>query len=92
LTKHLRIAGLVQGVGYRAAFARRAQALKLYGWVRNRTDGSVEAVVHGPDNILDEMIDWAHHGPAGARVTTVSVVEADDRTPAAAQFEIRPTA
>jgi acylphosphatase len=47
LAKHLIITGLVQGVGYRASFEARARALKLSGWVRNRADSSVEAIVRG---------------------------------------------
>jgi acylphosphatase len=91
LARHLRIVGIVQGVGYRAAFARKADALKLSGWVRNRLDGSVEAMISGAADTLDQMTDWARHGPAGARVSAVSVTEAADTVVPVNQFEILPT-
>lgn len=78
MAKHLRITGLVQGVGYRATFARQARALGLPGWVRNRQDGSVKATVTGDAQALKRIIAWAEHGPAGARVRCVAVTEVDD--------------
>ncbi|HEY3047938.1 MAG TPA: acylphosphatase [Polaromonas sp.] len=92
MAKHLRIVGLVQGIGYRAAFAEQAHALKLSGWVRNRLDGSVEATVAGEALALKHIIDWAGHGPAGAQVRTVSVVEVDDALVTDRTFHIWPTA
>ncbi|WP_332776592.1 acylphosphatase [Polaromonas sp.] len=92
MAKHLRIAGLVQGIGYRAAFAAQAHALKLSGWVRNRLDGSVEATVAGDALALENIIDWAGHGPAGAQVRSVSVVEVDDALVTDGKFHIGPTA
>lgn len=68
----LRIRGLVQGVGYRNALLREATRLGLSGWVRNRSDGSVEALVAGPAPALDELIAWARRGPPAARVGEVS--------------------
>jgi acylphosphatase len=73
--RQLRIHGRVQGVGYRWAMARHAHAMGITGWVRNRSDGSVEAVVAGSAEQLPAIIDWARRGPAGARVTTVEVTE-----------------
>ena len=78
MAKHLRITGLVQGVGYRATFARQARAFGLSGWVRNRQDGSVEATVTGGAQALARIIAWAGHGPAGAQVRSVAVTEMDD--------------
>jgi acylphosphatase len=78
MAKHLRIVGLVQGVGYRASFEAQARALQLSGWVRNRVDGSVEAMVSGDADALGEIIDWARRGPRAARVDEVSVAEIDD--------------
>lgn len=80
MAKHLCITGMVQGVGYRAAFEAQARALNLSGWVRNRTDGSVEAMVHGDAQAMERIIAWARRGPAVARVREVTVVDADDRT------------
>ena len=68
----LRIRGLVQGVGYRNALHREATRLGIKGWVRNRSDGSVEALLAGPAPALDELIAWARRGPPAARVSEVS--------------------
>ncbi len=48
----------------------------MKGWVRNRRDGSVEAVIHGPKEDVDAVIEWAHHGPDMARVDNVVVSDA----------------
>jgi acylphosphatase len=73
----LRITGIVQGVGYRFAFEHEARALGLSGWVRNRLDGSVEAVVAGDLQSLERIIAWARNGPALAQVKRVAVDDAD---------------
>jgi acylphosphatase len=78
LAKHLQIVGIVQGVGYRAAFKAQARALKLSGWVRNRVDGSVEAVVSGELGAVAKIIDWAWRGPSSAQVRNVAVSEAGE--------------
>ena len=77
LTRHLRITGRVQGVGYRWSLARQARALGVTGWVRNRLDGSVEALTHGPAPAVQALIDWAHQGPELARVDGVQVTAAE---------------
>ena len=77
ITRHLRITGRVQGVGYRWNMTQAAQRLGLTGWVRNRLDGSVEAVVCGPGEPVQELIDWAQRGPVGARVDGVEVGQAE---------------
>jgi len=86
--RHLRIHGLVQGVGFRWSFARQAQHLGVRGWVRNCRDGSVEAMISGGAAEIEEMIHWAHRGPAGAHVATVEVTEGEDEF---SHFEQRPT-
>ena len=68
----LRIRGLVQGVGYRNAMQAEATRLGLSGWVRNRSDGSVEALAAGPAPALDQLVAWARRGPPAARVAEVS--------------------
>lgn len=69
----LRIHGLVQGVGYRHALRQQALALGLVGWVRNRQDGTVEALISGPQNAVDSLQAWAAQGPAMARVNHVDM-------------------
>jgi acylphosphatase len=68
----LRISGRVQGVAYRAWAERQASLLFLSGWVRNRRDGSVEAVLSGPEEAVLEMIERCRRGPPLARVAAVS--------------------
>jgi acylphosphatase len=77
LTRHLRIAGQVQGVGYRHALRQEALARGLAGWVRNRRDGTVEAVVQGDAAAVDAVIAWSRRGPPAARVERVDAREAD---------------
>ena len=91
ITRRLRIRGGVQGVGFRDALCGEAEARGVTGWVRNRTDGSVEALVQGPTERVAELIAWARRGPPASRVDDVRV-EADDDEPAHVGFERRPTA
>ena len=91
LTRHLRITGRVQGVSYRWSLARQARALGVVGWVRNRLDGSVEALAQGPAPAVQALIDWAHRGPELARVEGVQVIAAEAEA-ALAGFEQRETA
>lgn len=72
----LRITGTVQGVFYRAWFAEQARALGLAGWVRNRADGSVEALVEGAAERIEEAIERARQGSPASRVDDVQVSEA----------------
>lgn len=69
---HVTISGLVQGVGFRHATYRRAMELGLRGWVRNLTNGDVEAVFQGDRAAIDQMLQWCRRGPALARVERVS--------------------
>ena len=92
MATHLRITGLVQGVGYRASFEAQARALHLSGWVRNRADRSVEAVVQGEPAAVEKIIAWSKRGPSAARVKEVVVNEIDDQSVTAGRFDMRPTA
>ncbi len=77
LTRHVRITGRVQGVGFRDALRSQALLLSLRGWVRNRRDGSVEAVVQGEAADVDALVVWARRGPPAARVAEVAAAPAE---------------
>ncbi|HET9700685.1 MAG TPA: acylphosphatase, partial [Burkholderiales bacterium] len=77
ITRQLRIFGRVQGVWYRESMRMEAERLGVTGWVRNRRDGSVEAVVQGSPAAVDAIVAWARRGPELARVTDVQLSEAD---------------
>lgn len=68
---HVIVKGRVQGVFFRAATQREARRLGLTGWVRNRTDGSVELVAEGDESSLRQLCMWAEKGPSAARVDDV---------------------
>ena len=76
VTRHLSIRGRVQGVGYRESMRQEAARLGVTGWVRNRFDGSVEAVVHGTAEQVTAITRWVHAGPPSAMVLRVE--ERDD--------------
>lgn len=71
-TLAVHITGRVQGVGFRVAAVRHAHMLGITGWVRNASDGSVEALLQGPHDQVDRMLSWLHTGPPGARVQDLS--------------------
>jgi acylphosphatase len=88
----LRIQGLVQGVGFRYALGREAERRGVAGWVRNRADGSVEALLSGNAEAVEALTAWARRGPPAARVSEVIVSPAGElaATPGE-RFEQRPT-
>lgn len=71
---YIKVYGIVQGVFFRSSMKRVADKLGVKGWVRNLPDGSVEAVIEGPRDRVEELIKWAHRGPPLARVDKVEVV------------------
>jgi len=71
IAAHVRIYGRVQGVWFRAWTAKTASTLEVTGWVRNRSDGSVEALFVGPSSAVETMIARCHEGPPAARVDDV---------------------
>lgn len=84
------IHGTVQGVWFRAWTEQQATMRGLRGWVRNRSDGTVEAVFAGPEEAVRDMIAACHDGSPAARVTEVEEFAAEE--PGTAGFETRPTA
>jgi acylphosphatase len=88
MAKHLLISGRVQGVGFRYSMAEEAGRLGATGWVRNRRDGTVEAVLDGPAGVVDALLAWARRGPPSARVIEVLISES---TETFERFETRPT-
>ena len=75
-TRRLAIRGRVQGVWFRESMRREAERLGVTGWVANRLDGSVEAIVQGPCDRVEAITRWARRGPEEARVTEVASSEA----------------
>jgi len=67
------VTGRVQGVSYRASTAAEARRLGLAGWVRNRSDGSVELEVEGDPERVAALLAWCEQGPPAARVSRVAV-------------------
>ncbi|MHB1188313.1 acylphosphatase [Thiobacillus sp.] len=75
-TQRLLILGRVQGVWFRESMRIEAERLNLAGWVRNTPDGAVEAVVQGPADAVNALIEWAHGGPPQARVERIVLTDA----------------
>ena len=76
----VRIEGFVQGIGFRDFLVMSAQINKLDGWVRNRADGSVEALISGPTKAVEAFVSAATQGPRGARVTAVDLDKCEPPT------------
>ena len=70
---HVCISGRVQGVFYRSTTRDRAEQLGLTGWVRNTSDGKVEAIFEGEETAIKDVITWCHKGPRSANVSDVTV-------------------
>ncbi len=87
--RHLIISGRVQGVAFRACMAREAQLLGVTGWVRNRADGSVEAMVAGTPEQVAAIMNWARRGPPAADVEHVAVELGDGEPGGFCGFEQR---
>lgn len=87
--RRLVISGVVQGVGFRYGMAAQARLLGVGGWVRNRRDGRVEAMIAGDAAQIEAMLAWSRHGPAGAVVDDLMIEAASGEYEG---FELRPTA
>ena len=91
----LRITGRVQGVGYRAFVEAQAERLKLEGWVRNRRDGTVEAVVFGSSESVETLFRACREGRSASRVTAIDATGASEaelsQKPSHEKFAVLPT-
>ena len=96
IIRHVVVRGRVQGVGYRAFVEDKAHRLGLRGWVRNRRDGSVEAVFSGPRSEVEAAIEACRRGPYGAHVDALDQREGTDADllegAEGSSFSVRPTA
>jgi acylphosphatase len=90
--KHWFVSGRVQGVGFRAFTYEAATDLHLKGWVRNLTDGRVEAVAEGDEKSINDLLARVKKGPRSAQVKSVEEAHADAAEKLAPKFEIRDTA
>jgi len=70
---HVLVYGKVQGVFFRSSAKDKAEELGISGWIRNLTDGRVEAVFEGEKEGVDKIVEWCRKGPEHARVTSVEV-------------------
>jgi len=89
VAKRIVIEGRVQGIGFRWWIMQWANARGLDGWVRNRREGTVEALFYGPEDFVRHMIDACRDGPDSARVRNIK--EYDDEPPDEPGFEQRPS-
>ena len=87
IRRHVWVSGVVQGVFFRSATYRMARDLDLDGWVRNLSDGRVEAVFEGPSDHVESAVDWCRHGPDRAVVERVEIFE--EPVDGARGFEVR---
>ena len=87
----VRVFGLVQGIGYRQACIRRARALGITGWVRNRVDGSVEAMLQGSPERLADLCGWLRNGMSAASIEDLTVVQVQPPPARFDHFERLPT-
>ncbi|MFZ0065387.1 MAG: acylphosphatase [Pseudolabrys sp.] len=95
IVRHVVVRGRVQGVGYRAFVEHEAQRRELDGWVRNRRDGSVEAVFAGPRAAVEAMIEACRRGPMSARIDALDHREGTETDlldrPEGGAFSVLPT-
>lgn len=92
ITRQIRVIGRVQGVGFRYALRREAQRAGVQGWVRNRHDGSVEAVIQGEADAVARIVAWARRGPPAARVDELHETDPEPQFRSRYEgFEERPT-
>ena len=88
ICRHVYLEGRVQGVGFRAFTRRNAQRLGVSGWVKNLSDGRVEAVIYGEKDKVEDLISRMETGPSVAKVEGIEVEE-QETPPAEKNFQIR---
>lgn len=91
VARRLVVAGRVQGVGFREAMVDAARRAGVSGWVRNRVDGTVEALVQGEPAAMDRVVEWCRHGPRTAHVVSIEIARAEP-DPSLDGFRRAPTA
>ncbi len=87
--KHYKITGRVQGVGFRYFTTKKAEALNLNGWVKNMTDGSVEVLLSGEEESIEEMLKHLREGPKSARVDKIIEISTTDKPEEFDGFTVR---
>ncbi len=87
--KRIVITGRVHGVGYRDWMTSMAQSMGVSGWVRNRADGSIEALVQGPTAVVEELLRACRRGPRAAHVESIAEELTEEEAPPG--FQRRPT-
>lgn len=87
VSRHVIVAGRVQGVGFRWSTQREARALGVRGWVRNLPDGRVEARLVGASTDVEALLAWLRRGPTGARVDALEVREGDPEGASPAELD-----
>lgn len=85
--RHVVVSGEVQGVSFRDETRKEAEQAGLAGWVRNRDDGSVEAVFEGDADAVERLVEWCRSGPSSADVDDVEVTEVEAQGESG--FEVR---
>lgn len=89
MVKHIRISGRVQGVGFRHFIKKNADRIGINGWVKNCTDGTVEALFSGEEDKVRQMLQLSKRGPAAAYVKEVKVIEKGSIPDYLSGFEVR---
>ena len=75
MKKHLIISGRVQGVGFRYWLQRKAEEKNIFGWVKNKIEGDVEALIIGGEKEINDLINLCEQGPLSSNVDHVTVIE-----------------
>jgi acylphosphatase len=91
IVRHVLVEGLVQGVGYREFVWRAAMRLGISGWVRNRSEGTVEARIEGAPASVEAMLAEMRRGPGLAQVTSLRLLDPDHGEAQSGTFAVRPT-